>query len=304
MEIVEIHDAELDRLVAMLRSGDENAGSADEYRDWKRQARETIWLVAVADQADIGAAIGVGGWHEPEGAARVKLVVDPTHRRRGAGSGLLKSVGSWAKTLGYGDLLASVKEIDAESAAWAQRRGYVEVGRDSKFVLELTSIERPSAAIPDGVRITTWAEHPEAAQGIYAVACEAYPDVPGDEDERMPDFENWLRMDMQGIGDRPDATFIAFAGDVVVGYAKLALSASRPRVAFHDMTGVRREWRGRGIAGALKRAEISWAIDNGYLRLETRNEERNEPIRRLNESHGYVIEPGSITLRGAISSDS
>lgn len=304
MEIVEIHDADLDRLVATLRSGDENAGGADEYRDWKRQARETIWLVAVADQVDTGAAIGVGGWHEPEGVARVELVVDPAHRRRGAGSGLLKDVGSWARALGYGELLASVKATDSESAAWALRRGYVETGRSSKLVLDLTSVDPPSVAIPAGVRITTWAEHPEAARGIYAVACEAYPDVPGDEDEQMPDFDNWLRMDMQGIGDRPDATFIAFAGDVVVGYAKLALSAARPRVAFHDMTGVRREWRGSGIAGALKRAEIAWAIANGYERLETQNEERNEPIRRLNERHGYVIEPGSITLRGAIASDS
>ena len=68
----------------------------------------------------------------------------------------------------------------------------------------------------------------------------------------------------------------------------------------HDMTGVRRAWRGRGIAGALKRAEIRWAKENGFTRLETMNEERNEPIRRLNERHGYRLEPGKITLRGPV----
>jgi len=47
-------------------------------------------------------------------------------------------------------------------------------------------------------------------------------------------------------------------------------------------------------------AEIAWAKEQGYERLETQNEERNEPIRRLNERHGYVVEPGSITLRGPI----
>ena len=66
------------------------------------------------------------------------------------------------------------------------------------------------------------------------------------------------------------------------------------------MTGVKRAWRGRGIAGALKRAEIAWAIENGYTRLETHNEERNEPIRRLNERHGYRIAPGHIVVRGPI----
>ena len=76
-------------------------------------------------------------------------------------------------------------------------------------------------------------------------------------------------MDMQGSGDRPEATFIALAGDEVVGYAKFSLGDARPTVAFHDMTGVKRSWRGRGIAAALKRAEIAWAKENGYTRLET-----------------------------------
>ena len=107
-------------------------------------------------------------------------------------------------------------------------------------------------------------------------------------------------MDMQGAGDRPEATFVALAADEVVAYAKLSLSLGRPTVAMHDMTGVRRDWRGRGIARALKAAEIAWAIDNGYERLETQNEERNEPIRRLNERYGYVVEPGSVTVRGPI----
>ena len=69
------------------------------------------------------------------------------------------------------------------------------------------------------------------------------------------------------------------------------------------MTGVRRAFRGRGIAGALKRAEIAWAKQAGYERLQTNNEVRNEPIRRLNERHGYVAaSPGSsscTTLRCA-----
>ena len=135
---------------------------------------------------------------------------------------------------------------------------------------------------------------------MYAVACEAYTDVPASEDEVMPDFEAWVAMDMQGTGDRPEATFVAFVDGEVAGYAKLALSATRPRVAMHDMTGVRPTLARPRHRGALKRAEIAWAIENGYERLETENEERNEPIRRLNERHGYVIEPGSITLRGPI----
>ena len=64
-------------------------------------------------------------------------------------------------------------------------------------------------------------------------------------------------MDMQGAGDRPEATFVALADGEVVAYAKLSLSLARPTVAMHDITGVMRAWRGRGIAGALKAAEIA-----------------------------------------------
>jgi len=99
-----------------------------------------------------------------------------------------------------------------------------------------------------------------------------------------------------GVG----TTFVAFAGAEVVGYAKLSLSEALPDIAYHDMTGVKRAWRGRGIASALKRAEIAWAIDAGYAKLQTFNEMRNEPIRVLNERHGYVVEPGAIRVRGAL----
>jgi GNAT superfamily N-acetyltransferase len=74
----------------------------------------------------------------------------------------------------------------------------------------------------------------------------------------------------------------------------------RTGLAFHDLTGVRRAWRGRGIAAALKRAQIGWAKEHGYLRLVTSNEERNEPIRRLNVRHGYRVEPGRVLLRAPI----
>jgi GNAT superfamily N-acetyltransferase len=66
------------------------------------------------------------------------------------------------------------------------------------------------------------------------------------------------------------------------------------------MTGVKRAWRGRGIAGALKRAQIGWAKEQGYERLATHNELRNEPIRRLNEHLGYKEAPGRIIFRGPL----
>jgi GNAT superfamily N-acetyltransferase len=299
-EIRSIGDGELDRWVAVMRAVDEDTGTVEDYVDWRRQAQETVWLLASGGDRDVGAGIGVGGWHEPPGVARGNVRVVGSERARGLGTALLARLGLWANDLGYGELIGEVRELDGESIAWTQRRGYVEVGRNSRLVLDLASVAAPDVDPPAGIAVTTWAERPDLIEDVYTVAREAYPDVPGEEDEVMPSFEQWLSMDMQGTGDRPEATFVALAGDEVAGYAKLSLSNARPGVAMHDMTGVRRSWRGRGIAGALKRAEIAWAKRNGFTRLETANEERNEPIRRLNQRHGYVPEPGHVVVRGPV----
>jgi GNAT superfamily N-acetyltransferase len=299
-EIRTIEEGELERWVAVMRTVEEDTGTVEDYVDWRRQAQETAWLLASAGDRDVGAGIGVAGWHEPAGVARGLVRVVSNERGLGLGTALLDRLGLWASELGYGELIGEVRERDTNSIAWTQRRGFVEVGRNSRLVLDLESIEAPQVSPPDGIAVKTWAERPDLIEAVYAVAREAYPDVPGEEDEVMPPFEQWLSMDMQGAGDRPEATFLALAGDEVAGYAKLSLSNARPGVAMHDMTGVRRTWRGRGIAGALKRAEIAWAKNNGFTRLETMNEERNEPIRRLNERHGYQPEPGNVVVRGPI----
>jgi GNAT superfamily N-acetyltransferase len=299
-EIREIEEDELARWVAVTKAATNEADTVEGYLDWKRQARETVWLLASEGEDDVGAAIGIGGWHSPDGVARGEVTVPRESRGGGVGSALLGVLSAWARDLGYGDLMGPVKETDDASLAWAARRGFVEIGRNSLLALDLTRAVKPSVVPPDGIEIVSWAERPGVEAGMYAVAQEAYPDVPGEEDAEVASYEEWLAMDMQGAGDRPEATFVALSDGEVVAYAKLSLSRARPTVAMHDMTGVRRDWRGRGIARALKAAEIAWALENGYERLETQNEERNEPIRRLNERYGYVVEPGSVTVRGPV----
>jgi GNAT superfamily N-acetyltransferase len=235
------------------------------------------------------------------GSALLTVLAD--RRRRGVGTALYRDVSRWCAAHHIEMIEAMVEEHDEESLGYARRRNFIEVERYPKRVLELGDVLPPAIAPPSGVQIVSWAEQPEVARGIYAVAVEAYADVPDGEHEVMEPFEDWLAHDMQGSGDRPDATFVALAGDEVVGYAKFSLTAAQPGVAFHDMTGVKRAWRGRGIAGALKRAQIGWAKANGYKRLETGNEVRNEPIRRLNASLGYGESPGRVLMRGPVAPD-
>jgi GNAT superfamily N-acetyltransferase len=230
----------------------------------------------------------------------VLLTVLPAYRRRGLGTGLYRKISRWCRDHGIDTIDAQAEENDSASLSFAERRGFVEIERNGGMELELAYVDTPMVDAPPGIEIVTWSTRPDLARGIYAVAVEAYVDVPGTGDDEMEPFEDWLAHDMQGSGDRPEATFVALEDDEVVGYAKFSLTAAQPTVAFHDMTGVRRAWRGRGIAGALKRAQIRWAKEQGYERLVTGNEVRNEPIRRLNRRLGYREAPGRVLLRGPL----
>jgi GNAT superfamily N-acetyltransferase len=228
------------------------------------------------------------------------ITVLPDFRRRGVGTGLYRAISTWSAEHGIDRIDAEAEADDAESVGFATRRGFVEIEQTGRMVLDLAGVEPPPIDPPPGIEIVSWADRPDAAHGMYEVAAEGYRDIPGNADDAMESFEDWLAHDMKGPGDRPEATFVALAGDEVVGYAKLFLTAARPSIAAHDMTAVRRTWRGKGVAGGLKRAQIGWATRNGYAQLTTGNELRNEPIRRLNARLGYREAPGRILLRGPL----
>jgi mycothiol synthase len=300
LSVREIHEDELPRWVAVVNATELEPGREEgviaDYLDWKRQAPQTAWLLAEEDGAAVGAGRLTPGWHSPAGVVRSDVRVLPSARGRGIGSALLAELQRRADALGALTLEVEVRDDDPVSLAWTESNGFEEVGRSVRLALDLTAIAEPPIDPPAGIEIVTWAERPELAPGIYEVACEAYPDEPGTADVEMEPFEGWLSQDMQGSGDRPEAVFVALAGGEVAGYAKLAMSV-RPGYVMHDMTGVKRSFRGRGIASALKRAEIAWAKREGFCRLETFNDELNAPIRALNEKHGYRPARGSVTLR-------
>lgn len=299
LDVREIHDRELDRWVELRRVVTPTGTPAD-MRDWRRQAEDMCWLVAELEGVDAGTGLGIVGWHAAPGVGTGVASVLPDRQSHGVGTALYRELARWLSERGCIEMETSVAEDDAMSLGWAERRGFREVGRHSLLVLDLTGVEEPILDPPAGIDVVSWAERRDLARAMYDVYCEAEPDIPGEEHAVTPSFEQWLEHDMEGHSDRPECVFVALAGDEVVGYAKLSLSSAREGVAMHDITGVKRAWRRRGIAGALKRAEIAWAKHHGFTRLETQNEARNEPIRRLNERHGYRVAPGTITLRAAL----
>ena len=300
--IREIGEADLERFLAVVDEAAPraNMGGVAGLIDWRRQAQDTIWLLADQDDEAVGAGYAVTGWHTPPHRGIAAALVRPAARGRGIGDRLRTELERWAAERGITELDAPVSEEDDGSIAWAAARGYEEAGRNSRMVLDLTSIEAPAVEPPAGIEIVTWAERPELAEGLWEVAREASPDIPGEEETDVGPLDEWLERDMRGSGDRPEAVFVAVEDGEVLGYAKLAFSEETADRVYHDLTGVKRAHRGRGIAAALKAAQIAWAKEQGYSSLQTSNEVRNAPIRHLNAKHGYVLEPGVVIVRRSL----
>lgn len=230
------------------------------------------------------------------------ISVLPAHRRRGVGSALLAALSDVARGAGKTMLMGRTTSDRHDAIDFLEHRGFTEHERMKVVRLELASAARPVVEAPEGLRISSLEAQPELVPGVYEVAKEALPDIPGD-GPTAPDTLDEFRIRDVDRPTIPAGGFVvgidAVTG-VVVGYANLMLVPGNPNVAWHGMTGVARAWRGRGVATALKRATIAWAIDNGLEALEGANDIVNAPMRAVNKRLGYQPLPDEVGFRGPL----
>ena len=266
----------------------------------------TSRFIAEQDGMAIGAGtVGRIYMHPPEFEAFwANVAVVRSARRQGVGTALLTIVSDRARERGKHLLHIPANEGRPEGIAFLLRRGFSEYERSKSVSLDLSGMTPPPVDVPDGIVLTTLAEHPELADGVYEVAVEAFADIPGGETPiATGDRAEFRAREI----DRPNIPHEGFfvaqdaASSRVVGYASLIRipGAARPS-AWHDMTAVARDHRGRGIAGALKRATIRWAIADGIEVLEAGNDTDNLAMRAVNARAGYRPLPDNLTMRGPL----
>lgn len=179
-----------------------------------------------------------------------------------------------------------------EVASWLEGKGYDEVRR--YLISELDVAAAPDLGEPR-FEIVTFADRPDLEDELHALARLAYADQPGRSESRIV---NWLDWGLRA--HRPDAYFIALEDGRVLGYGYLELEGETWSNGF---MAVARSARGRGVAGALKRAQIRWAKSEGIDTLRTANEVRLDSMLALNRRFGYVQLYEEIVLRGPLRED-
>ena len=222
-------------------------------------------------------------------AAFAMVRVREESRGRGVGGELLVAAGCRARAVGCEAMWGRIREGDHESMGFAQRRRFHEVTRDVAVCLTVSPGD--GAEGPGIVELRD-----ELRLGAYAVAAECLPEMALPQHADVAPFEKWLEDEER---DSPVA-FVALDGEDVVGYARLYLVPALPHRLENGLTAVRKSHRRRGIATALKRAQIAWAAERGYRELVTSSVDGNTAMRAVNERLGYKPLPAWIVVRGPV----
>ncbi len=259
---------------------------------------ETVFLVASLDGRLVGAGTGKASSLGDALYAMARVV--PAYRRRGVGGELTRRLSTHAQELGCGSLVGRVLEDDLESRSFLERRGFSTVSRECPAALDLTRIPTARPTPPAGVEIVSLAERPDVVEAAYAVEAEAVIDIPIGAERLAPrPYTGWLADTVESPDALLDLSLVAVCGGEVVGWSGLA-STGEGGVAENQLTGVRRAFRARGIATALKREQAWRARAAGLRRIETTNDEANDPMRAVNARLGFEPEPTWLTVRGPL----
>lgn len=259
-----------------------------------------------AVESAAGTFIGVGVcdvpfWLDAPGVYRFSALVDPDWRGRGIGQALLAELEQYAREQGAARLMSDCRENMDCSARFLEQAGFQQFGRRFESMLDLTTFDeaRFAGAIDRvtavGYELTTLAVerplNPNVDHDLYELDQLAEQDVPwpGGLKARVS-YDDFRRIALDNPESDPAAIFIAKRDGVYAGYTSLSFRS--PGIGHTDMTGVRREHRGHGLALALKLLSFRLLKERGCTETRTHNDTANQAILALNQKLGYRSRPG------------
>ncbi len=278
-----------------------------EREDALRPAGEVILRLCVGDPPVAFLTAGDRGtsaWRK-EGVCGLGLWVDGGHQRQGLGGALYERAVAFAGERGLRGMETYVRLFtpDEPAVPFLTKRGFAEVDRDVPVLLDLAAFDssRFTSRAPDGIRLVSLAEAGDTEENrrrVWALTGLLLRDIPthGVLPER-PSFEDWV-MHFDSPEHDPNAVILAedsLSGEWV-GKSALGFQEGTG-IAWTYITGVLPDYRGRGVALALKLRAIQAAIDRGCPLITTENHEDNAPMRAINKKLGFTPDAPGVSYR-------
>ena len=254
----------------------------------------------VAEHEETGQLLGYGSVEQTVYLPRYRLilVVGPQWLRRGVGDLLLDRLTNDLREAGAVTVTFRDYESTSEVQAFLKERGFNETTRLSELRLTVenangsafsSAIERVKA---QGISVSTLREEresdPRYVEKLYGLTSALRLDDPARPPFTPPSYnEREARLWLELPYVLPDAYFIARDGEEYVGVTDLNLLEAVPGGVSHGFTGVRREYRRRGIATALKVRAVEYAARHGFRTIRAFNHPSQAALLALNERLGF-----------------
>ena len=134
---------------------------------------------------------------------------------------------------------------------------------------------------------------PDWKERYYDIEWTIVQDMPAPDTLTQFSYENFLLSTLNNPNFAPEAIQIALDGDYWVGESALWKNQTDNNL-MQGGTGVRREYRRKGIALAMKLRGVAYAQSVGAPEIKTFNDQTNRAMLLINEALGFVKQPAWI----------
>jgi GNAT superfamily N-acetyltransferase len=226
--------------------------------------------------------------------ARATVWVRPDSRRRGVGSALWDELRLAGAGRGVKRFTSHVDSGDEAALAWLGAIGATTGGVHLESTLELgENLSRREP--PEGITIATLDSDP--SEGAWRAAYLATVRLMADTPDAVINPAPMPYAIYRTLLAHPWQVAVAKTEDgEVVGLTSVFIKNEHERAVNTMLTAVNREWRGKGLATALKTAHAIRLRDAGWRLIITQNMEGNEHILAANKRLGF--QPSRATVDG------
>ena len=244
------------------------------------------------------------------GAVAIWIAVRTSHRRQGIARKIFEADLDRARRARFTCFITNVDDGEPLAVGLAAALGFQIVDRGYNLRIDISAWSPSQGrdvlarAADAGVEIVSLrdlqTQNGDWCRQLYDLSVAFIEDVPsfiaphssdmigGDLETFQYKLDHDHRVDMDG-------SFVAIVDGVLAGTSWLRRVS--PKICGHPLTGVRPEYRRRGLVKALKHRCFAWAQEQGVRYINTQQHESNAAMLALNKQVGFEIKNSHAIMR-------
>lgn len=230
----------------------------------------------------------------------------PEHRKQGVGTALLDRTFKDLEPFEPKEAITASGENTPDVIEFLVKRGFETFNHVWESHLDLDAYNpAPYEGLleklnGEGIIFKTYSElvdsenHLEKLYNLWSITKQDEPTVFGV--VTKIEFKHFIETRLAGNNFDPDGYFVALDGNDYVAFSNFWGSQPGEYISI-GFTGTHPDYRGRGLATALKIIGNEYAISKGFKQVRTSNNSVNAPMLAVNVKMGFDRQPAIVVLK-------